>query len=162
MVLSWRWIPLVVVAVACGQPTTVAVDLQVDLEVSAASDPYATLGSVRACVDGMEGGGLRNDFPADPGTHVLAGLQFDRPMDVTVQALDLTPSEIDAGGAPNVLAEARIEGAILSREGSAWIPVPFQGCEGRCGAPCDAAGGVPGDAVLGLRRVERAGEGGEP
>lgn len=147
----------IALAAACGVPKRVDVDLQIDLEVHDDSDPWDSLSGVRVCVVGADGNGLRVDFARDPGTYVLGGLPLGEPLDVTVQALDLDPDAVDSGDAPRVLAESRIEGAVLDRASPPRLSLPFAECDGPCPGPCAASGLPAGDGFLGLRRHAPAG-----
>ncbi len=139
----------------CGDPPYATVDVQLDLHVQDQDDPWAVLRGVRICVTGLQGGGITEDRPSDPGSYVLEGLPLDREIAITVQALDETPTELEAGQIPTVLASVSTLPFTLAEGGGPTALVMNLGlCDGDCPLLCEDSGGVRGTGLLGVRRVE--------
>ncbi len=139
----------------CPPPESVAVDLQVDLQVEPAADPFDEVQSVRVCID-ADGATAFELFPVDPGSYLIADLPEASALGLVVLGFDLDPDAIRLGEEPSVVAQASIAGAVLGGEPS-YVSADFRFCDGDCLSDCSQPETLGnGTAAIGLRRAEKA------
>ncbi len=148
---------LAALVAGCPPPEYDAAELQIDLQVDPADDPFDDLGSVRVCLARGEERTFEL-YPRDPGAYLFRGVAEGDVLAMEVIGFDLPPDEIRAGEAPTVLAWATILGATVGSEAEpGYVEAPLLRCDDPC--PGDCAVGQEwsgGAAAVALRRAAAA------